>query len=166
MAEPETTSRESSDPHYRRNYLLGLLNGALFMCGTTFIGPSTVLPAFILHFTQSRFVVGLAGSLHRMGWSLPQLLISNYVERLRYKMPFYRASNAIRMSLLAAVVPLIYFGLRSIPGWCWWGFSCSSGWGRCWEVVRGFPSRTSWVGFCRRGWWGGSTPSGFSSGPG
>ena len=115
MAKTDTRPREALDPNYRRNYFLGVLNGALFMCGTTFVDPSTVLPAFILHFTQSRFVVGLAGSLYRMGWSLPQLLISNHVERLRYKMPFYWVSNLIRMSLLAAVVPLVYFGALEHP---------------------------------------------------
>lgn len=115
MTEPGIDAKSDGRQNYRRNYLLGLANGALFMGGTSFVDPSTVLSAFILNFTDSRFLVGLAGSLQRMGWSLPQLLVSNWVERLRYKKPFYMVSNVIRMVLFFGVVFLIYFAAAAHP---------------------------------------------------
>jgi len=110
---PEPDSDAQLD--YRRNYRLGIANGALFMGGSSFIDPSTVISAFILNFTDSRFIVGLATSLQRMGWSLPQLLISNRVERLRHKLPFYAICNAIRMALFFSLLPLIYLAAGSHP---------------------------------------------------
>jgi len=113
VTRPRSDGKAQAD--FRRNYGLGLANGALFMGGGTFIDPGTVLSAFILNFTESRFLVGLAGSLHRMGWSLPQLLVANWVERLRYKKSFYMVCNAIRLLLYFSVVPLIFFAAGDHP---------------------------------------------------
>lgn len=91
----------------RYNYILGITNGSLFMFGIAFINPLTVLPVFIKCFTTSDFIVGIAGSLWRMGWLLPQLLVAGYVEKIPYKRNIYLRINSIRLLLTWLTIPLV-----------------------------------------------------------
>ena len=97
----------------RFNFIVGTLNGGIFAFGTAFLDPTTVLPVFIRHFTTSDTLVGLAASLHRAGWHLPQLLVAGYLERRTRRLPVYRQANLIRMSLIWTIVPLLaWYGLE------------------------------------------------------
>ena len=91
----------------RYNYMLGITNGSLFMFGIAFINPLTVLPVFIKCFTTSDFIVGIASSLWRMGWLLPQLLVAGHVEKIPYKRGIYLRMNGIRLLLTWLTIPLI-----------------------------------------------------------
>lgn len=91
----------------RFNFIVGVCNGGVFAFGIAFLDPTTVLPVFIRHFTTSDTLVGLGSSLHRAGWHLPQLLVAGYLERRRRRLPVYRRANAVRMSLIWAIVPLL-----------------------------------------------------------
>ncbi len=97
------------DRDSRFNFVVGSIQGAVFVFGVSFIDPMTVLPIFVKHFTQSDFLVGLASSLHRAGWHLPQLFISGYVERTPRRLGVYLWANAGRMTLLSTFLPVLYY---------------------------------------------------------
>lgn len=60
-----------SERNDRYNYLIGLIQGAIFMSGVAFMDLTTVMPVFVKYFTTSDLLVGIASSVHRTGWHLP-----------------------------------------------------------------------------------------------
>ena len=100
----------------RYNYVVGVIQGTIFMFGVAFMDPTTVIPVFVKHFTSSDFLVGLASSIHRTGWHLPQLFIAGWVERHRFRLPIYLKANTVRMVLLWSFIPILgLYGAES-PG--------------------------------------------------
>ncbi len=72
---------------FRHNFIVNVLDGALFGLGLGFASFVTVIPLFVSQLTDSTVIIGLIASLHVVGWQLPQLLTSNYVARLRRYKP-------------------------------------------------------------------------------
>jgi len=81
----------------RRNFALGLIQGAFMRLAHTFIEGSTILSAFVLRLTNSGVMVGLVNSMMPAGWMLPQLFISNLIEHKPHKKPFYILGFSIRL---------------------------------------------------------------------
>jgi len=73
--------------HFRWNFAVNVLDGAFFWFGINFAAPSTILPLYVRHLTDSRLLIGLIATIAGAGWYLPQLLTANYVERLPRKKP-------------------------------------------------------------------------------
>ncbi len=106
----------------RHNFLMGVLNGAIFQFGVAFVDPTTVMPVFIKNFTDSDSVVGLASSVRRAGWLLPQLPMAGYLESRPYKMGVYVWGNAVRLGLIWLFIPFMAIYSGSHPGPVLWGF--------------------------------------------
>jgi polyferredoxin len=118
----------------KRNFRLGVWNGILFNLGTSFISPTTVLPGFLSILTSSSGLIGFITTFQTIGWYLPQLPMSVWVQHKQRKLPVYRASSVIRaiafiilavitllspskdVLLVTAVVTLLTFYLASGPG--------------------------------------------------
>ncbi len=95
--------------HYRGNFILGILNGALFKGGLAFSHPSTVLPVFVSLFTGSSMLIGLTGTMMSVGWLLPQIAVARYAEHLGRKMILYKAAAVFRLlSWLGLIVSLFW----------------------------------------------------------
>jgi len=98
---------------YRRNFRLGVINGALVTVAMAFQDPSTVLSWFLAQLGTSNVLIGLVQPI-RMGSSfLLQILVSGHLQRKPYKMPFYLIVASLRSLLLVAlalVVALIPLG--------------------------------------------------------
>ena len=73
--------------NYRWNFSVNLLDMAGFMFGFSFISTTTIVPLFISKLTTSPLPIGIAAVIAQSGWSLPQLLTANSVERLARKKP-------------------------------------------------------------------------------
>ena len=71
--------------HFRWNFVVNVLDGAFFWLGLSFAAPSTILPLYVSHLTDSRILIGLVAAIVGSGWYLPQLLTVHYVERLPVK---------------------------------------------------------------------------------
>lgn len=82
--------------HLRRNFILGVLNGALFHFSNALISPSLVLPLFVRYLTDSHLLVGLIPSIQEAGWFLPQLVASRYVQHRPRKKVYYSATAIVR----------------------------------------------------------------------
>ena len=91
----------------RRNFVWAALSGALFEGGAAFVDTGTVVAAFISRLTPSAVAVGAAEAIARVGWLLPQLLVANYAQGVRYRKPLYLAAGwgrALCLGLLAAIL--------------------------------------------------------------
>lgn len=93
---------------YRRPFILGVVNGALYQMGIAFVDPGTVLPAFINELTRSALAVGAVSAVAGAGWLLPQLFVANYVQVMPRKLPVYRAAAVVRIAAMFALVAALY----------------------------------------------------------
>ena len=101
------SASKSADRELRRNFTLGVFNGAAFQLGESLIDPSVVLTWFVSHLTASNFLIGLVVPLGDAGWFLPQLLFSARIQQMERKMPVYGLFALIRIiawTILAATV--------------------------------------------------------------
>lgn len=73
------------EPTYRRNFLFFLSDGILFTVAMNIISPTTIIPDFIRHLTNSEILIGLSGSLFDICWTIPQLFIARYIVRAEWK---------------------------------------------------------------------------------
>ncbi len=73
--------------NFRWNFAVNVADGAFFWLGINFCAPSTILPLYVSHLTDSRLLIGLIAAIEGAGWYLPQLVTANYVERLPVKKP-------------------------------------------------------------------------------
>ena len=106
------TSKLSSRDH-RRNFRLGVINGALFRIGDVFIDTEMVLTWFLAQLGASNVLIGLISPIRFGGSFLLQMLVSGHMERVPYKLPFYRTISIFRviaLLLFAVVVALVPVG--------------------------------------------------------
>ena len=86
---PSTANVKTFEAEIQRNlrWNLGvnIADGAFFWLGMSFAAPSTVMPLYVSHLTDSALLIGLVTAISGAGWYLPQLLTANYVERLPVK---------------------------------------------------------------------------------
>ena len=101
----------------RRNFVLGIANGALVRVGMGFINPSLVLAGFVYYRTSSNLLVGLIATLSSLGHFWPQLYMSSLIEHRPRKMPYYVAATIIRVVLLCVMSATIWLSGASSGNW-------------------------------------------------
>ncbi len=94
--------------HLRRNFSLGLVNGALFNLSASLLDPSLVLTWLASQLTSSNFLIGLVVPINQGGWFLPQLLISGYLQGHKRKLPVYVAMSAPRAICWASMTLALF----------------------------------------------------------
>jgi MFS family permease len=106
--------------NYRWNFFFGLLDGAFFWFGASFISAATILPLFVSKLTDSPLIIALLPVLGQATWYLPQLFAAGPTERLPRKKPvvinlgFLVERLPICLMPLAALVSLPYPGLALV----------------------------------------------------
>lgn len=93
------TITATAQRHLRRNFSLGLLNGAFFNLFSVLLDPSLVLSWFVSQLTTSNFLIGLIVPIQHGGWFLPQLVVSSYLQRRQRKLPFYTYIAGVRVTI-------------------------------------------------------------------
>lgn len=71
--------------NFRFNFAVNLVDVAAFMFGSSFMSISTVLPIYIIHFTDNPMLIGLISVIASAGYLLPQIFTANIVERAPIK---------------------------------------------------------------------------------
>lgn len=96
-------------PHFRRNYLLGIINGLLFNSGLSFFNKTTVIPVFLATLGAPSVLISLTAHFETLGWHLPQLVAATFIAHRSRTMPFYRTASIVRFAgvLLAVASALI-----------------------------------------------------------
>ena len=92
-AQPQTPVTDIS----RRNFTFHLLNGVFIAISEAMTDINLIMTALLSQLTTSSVLIGLLAPLRDTGWFLPQLFISNQVERVRHKIVFYRAATIFRI---------------------------------------------------------------------
>ncbi|MDQ3855876.1 MAG: hypothetical protein M3281_05700, partial [Chloroflexota bacterium] len=80
---PERDRQAYVARHFRRNFLLLLLDAVSFPLGVSFVSVVTILPLFVREITSSNLAVGLVPAITQLGTLLPPLFVANYLERKR-----------------------------------------------------------------------------------
>jgi len=97
----------------RHNFIFNVLDGGFYGFGMYAASYQTVLPLFIATLTDSPLLIGLIGSIHFLGWQLPQMITVGHVARLRrYKsfvllMTIQERVPYVGLLLIALAVPYI-----------------------------------------------------------
>jgi MFS family permease len=96
----------------KRNFMINVLEGALFIAGATFISVHTVLPSLVFRLGGGNVAVGALGVMAWGGLFLPQVFAARHVESLEWKKPW-----TIRLGLFARlIVGLISLVILSLAG--------------------------------------------------
>lgn len=109
--QPSTIEGISREAHgyLKRNFVLGVLNGAMWQLSEALMDPSLVLSWFMSQLTSSNFLIGLLSPIRIGGWFLPQLLISGPMQKQQQKLVLYRASSYVRCAALGALAAAIWW---------------------------------------------------------
>lgn len=100
----------------RRSFLALTLDFAFYGFGMSFVSMVTILPAFVSRLSESSVLVGLITSIAVLGFSGPQILVTNRIEKLRTRKPFimtYTLGERIPWLALAALTVLLADGSSS-----------------------------------------------------
>jgi MFS family permease len=104
----DSTLNATAQRHLRRNFGLGIANGALFNLASSLLDPSLVLTWLASQLTTSNFLIGLVMPINQGGWFLPQLLVSGYLQGRKRKLPFYVAMSAPRAICWASMALALF----------------------------------------------------------
>lgn len=92
----------------RRNYLLGVVNGAFTQLGMNLTQPGLVLSVLVRTLGGSNALVGLLSAIRFGAWYLPQFLVAGWIQPLRHKVPVTVSMEMVRMSIYAILGILTY----------------------------------------------------------
>lgn len=95
-----TTTATFARQHLRRNYRLWMVETSAWVCATTFIDGTTVLPVLVFALSKSPVLVGLVMSIRYLGQGWPQLIATRLVSGKPRKPFFVRTVMIGRLALL------------------------------------------------------------------
>ncbi len=84
------------DPHLRRNFMVGVVNGALFIFAETILDPNLVLVWFLSRLGAPNFLVAMVSPMRDGLWFLPQLFVSRWMRHRVYYLGLYRQMALVR----------------------------------------------------------------------
>jgi MFS family permease len=82
------TSEEPTQRDLRWNLFVNGFDLVFFTLALSLVSRETVMPVLVSSLTDSKLAIGLIPAIFSLGFYLPQLLVANFSERLRYKKPF------------------------------------------------------------------------------
>ncbi len=88
--------------HFRWNFGMMVMDGAFFFLAINLAAPSTIMPLYVRHFTDSALLIGLVSTIAGAGWYVPQLLTVNYTQQLPLKKPI-----AVNVGFFAERLPFL-----------------------------------------------------------
>ncbi len=74
--------------HWRWNFAVNVWDEIFILLGVSLVSRETVLPVLVAQLTDSKLAIGLIPAIFSLGVYLPQLLVANFSERMRYKKPY------------------------------------------------------------------------------
>lgn len=88
-----------------------MVDNLFFNLAMSIMGPTTVIPDFIRHLTNSEVLIGLSSSLFSAGWALPQLLVARFIVRFEHKKWLFVGPNIpVRMVILVFGILIMLLG--------------------------------------------------------
>lgn len=102
-------------PHFRRNYLLGIVNGILYNSGLSFFNRTTIVPVFMQGLGAPSVLISLTSLFESLGWHLPQFFASKLIVHRSRKLPLYRAAAIVRLAGLCLAIVAALVATRTAP---------------------------------------------------
>jgi MFS family permease len=100
----------------RKNYILNVAEGVIFVASSAFVSPQIVLPALIARLGGGNLAIGALPVIIYVGLFLPQVFAARYVETHQWKKPWaVRAGTFQRLFVLFMAATIGIFG-GSRPG--------------------------------------------------
>jgi len=84
----EQTNQPNPHQHWRWNFAVNVWDEIFVLLGVSLVSRETVLPVLVAQLTDSKLAIGLIPAIFSLGVYLPQLLVANFSERMRYKKPY------------------------------------------------------------------------------
>ncbi|HMN30959.1 MAG TPA: hypothetical protein PKE45_22580, partial [Caldilineaceae bacterium] len=84
----ELTIDTSTERNVRWNMFVNGFDLVFFTLALSLVSRETVMPVLVSTLTDSKLAIGLIPAVFSLSFYLPQLLIANFSERLRFKKPF------------------------------------------------------------------------------
>lgn len=92
-----------------RNFWLGVYNGILVNGGEAFFHSSLVLAPFLAALGAPAWAIGAIPALRIGGWFLPQLFVASRLAHQPFKLPVYRRSSTVRITMFALLTTVVFF---------------------------------------------------------
>ena len=106
------TPSETLPPHYRRNFIAGLIHGVFFQASAALSSIHTVLPSLVAALTPAASAVGLMATLQSVGQVLPQLYTAYLVDRMPRRKPLLLGIITFRFLSFLILAWMVYvYGL-------------------------------------------------------
>ncbi len=99
----------------KKNFILGVLNGAIFKLGLSFTDPHTVLPLFVSLLTSSKVLIGSVVTIRAFSWFVPQVFIASFTEHWQKRKSIYIVGAVLRGGSFFLLFILIYFWGKKMP---------------------------------------------------
>ena len=96
--------------HARRNFLLNVIEGGLFMFGMSMVSRFTVLPYFVEQYSKEGWVQGVIPTIANTGWLLPGLIVAPMIAHL------WRRKPAMLIGTFFERLPWLIMGIWLING--------------------------------------------------
>jgi len=103
-------------PNYRWNFILLSISSVSFGVMMAFVSISTVTPALVSRLTDSALLIGLVGTVFRLGWLLPQLAVAHLIQGKLRKKPYLYPGIVGRIVAGLLVPVALVLGLVRYPG--------------------------------------------------
>jgi len=84
----EQTNQPNPHQHWRWNFAVNVWDEIFVLLGVSLVSRETVMPVLVAQLTDSKLAIGLIPAIFSLGMYLPQLLVANFSERMRYKKPY------------------------------------------------------------------------------
>lgn len=106
----------SIKPYVRRNFKLGVINGAFWLLAKALTDPDTVMPAFAVALMgDNPLYVGLLVSMIHAGWFWPPLLMTSVMATRERRHPYYQGSALVRVAALVGAWAAAYYLAADYP---------------------------------------------------
>lgn len=102
-----TLNHISAEEAEKHNRWLFIADGVLYLSSRALFDYNVLVPAFVSHLGASSFLIGLAVSVNRLGFFLPQIFVANFVAGRSYTKPILLMGVKIYTYSLLAMIPII-----------------------------------------------------------
>ncbi len=111
---PPSPAPEQFPPHYRRNFIAGLIHGVFFQASAALSSIHTVLPSLVAALTPAASAVGLMATLQSIGQVIPQLYTAYIVDGLKRRKPLLLGIITFRFLSFGLLAWMVYaYGLSN-----------------------------------------------------
>jgi MFS family permease len=105
--------QETVGRYDKRNFLLNIIEGALWIAGASMLSATTVLPALVTRLNGGNIAVGAVGVILWLGLFLPQMFAARYGQTLVWKKPWVIGCGLMQRFVILAIGIVLL--LWSIP---------------------------------------------------